>query len=137
MPSALRRHIRLVQQQMHSMNPEERTWLKSQGYDRPEELPRRSIWYRPDGSSGLGPSDLYHLRLYRQRGMTLKPPEPRTDDRPRKQAMPWLASRVLKVLGDNERWQGTPAELAGRCGMSPVGMSRAIFAPKVSVALAC
>ena len=49
--------------------------------------------------------------------------------------MPWLASRVLKVLGDNERWQGTPAELAGRCGMSPVGMSRAIFAPKVSAAL--
>ena len=54
-----RRHIRLVQAEMHGINVEERQWLRTQGVDRPEELPRRSLSYHPDGGSALGPSDLY------------------------------------------------------------------------------
>ena len=49
-----RRHIRLVQADMHGINVEERQWLRTQGVDRPEELPRRSTWYHPEGSSALG-----------------------------------------------------------------------------------
>ena len=65
-----RRHIRLVQAGMQGINVEERQWLRTQGVDRPEELPRRSLWYHPDGSSALGPSDPYHLPLYRAKGFT-------------------------------------------------------------------
>ena len=42
-----RRHIRLVQAEMQGINIEERQWLRAQGVDRPEELPRRSLWYHP------------------------------------------------------------------------------------------
>ena len=28
----------------------------------------------PDGMGALGPSDVYHLQLYRRRGLTLKEP---------------------------------------------------------------
>mgnify|MGYP001191199701 CR=1 FL=1 len=54
MGAILRRQIRLVQAGMQALNVEERQWLRTQGVDRPEELPRRSLWYHPDGSSALG-----------------------------------------------------------------------------------
>jgi hypothetical protein len=76
-----RRHIRLVQADMHGINVEERQWLRTQGVDRPEELPRRSHWYHPDGTSSIGPRDPHHLGLYRRKGFTLMPPDhhhPRT-----------------------------------------------------------
>ena len=47
-------------------------------------------------------------------------------------ASTWL----LRVLGEDQRWEGSASELAGRCGMSPVAISRAIAAPKVTVELA-
>ena len=53
--------------------------------------------------------------------------------------MPRLASRVLRHLGHGDSWDGTPSELAAsgvEAGFSPEGLSRAIFAPKVSVSLA-
>jgi hypothetical protein len=36
-----RRQIRLVQAEMQGINVEERRWLRTQGVDRPEELPMR------------------------------------------------------------------------------------------------
>ena len=53
--------------------------------------------------------------------------------------MPHFASRVLHHLGHGDRWDGTPSELAASgvgAGFSAEGLSRALFAPKVSVALA-
>ena len=136
-----RRQIRLVQAEMHGINVEERQWLRTQGVDRPEELPRRSLWYHPDGSSALGPSDPYHLRLYRAKGFTLKPPIITSTMAPsvRGATMPRLASRVLHHIGHGDSWDGTPSELAASGvggGFSPEGLARALFAPKVSVALA-
>ena len=136
-----RRQIRLVQADMQGLNVEERQWLRTQGVDRPEELPRRSLWYHPDGSSALGLSDPYHLRLYREKGFTLKPPTITSTTAPkvRGATMPRLASRVLHHLGHGDSWDGTPSELAASgvgAGFSAEGLSRALFAPKVSVALA-
>ena len=135
-----RRQIRLVQADMQGINVEERQWLRAQGVDRPEELPRRSIWYHPDGSSALGPSDPYHLRLYRGKEFTLKPPTtPVTSPKVRRATMPPLASRVLPLLCHGDSWDGTPPELAASgvgSSFSPEGLSRALFAPTVSVALA-
>ena len=108
-----RRHIRLVQAEMQGINIEERQWLRTQGVDRPEELPRRSLWYHPDGSSALGPSDPYHLRLYRRKGFTRKPPTSTTPaSRSRTATMPRLANRVLQLLGHRDSWHGTPSESA-------------------------
>ena len=110
---------------MQGMNVEERQWLRTQGVDKPEELPRRSPWCHPDGSSARGPSDPYHLRLYRGKGFTLKPPTITTmSPNPRKAPMPRLASRVLHHLGHGDSWDGTPSELAAsgvRAGFSPEG----------------
>ena len=136
-----RRQIRLVQAEMQGINVEERQWLRTQGVDRPEKLPRRSLWYHPDGSSALGPSDPYHLRLYRAKGFTLKPPTITSTMAPsvRGATMPRLASRVLHHIGHGDSWDGTPSELAESgvgSGFSPEGLSRTLFAPKVSVALA-
>jgi len=88
----------------------------------------------------VGPSEPYHLRLYRGKGFTLKPPTiPATSPKVRRSTMPRLASRVLHLLGYGDSWDGTPSELAESgvgSGFSPEGLSRALFAPKVSVALA-
>jgi hypothetical protein len=137
MPSALRRHIRLVQQQMQALNVEEKQWLKTQGVDRPEELPRRSVWYRPDGSSGLGPSDLYHLRLYRAKGFTLKAPiSAALEHQPARVPMPSIARQVVSLLGQGERWEGSASEIAAMIGnRTPTGLSRLLGTPKVTAAL--
>ena len=137
----LRRQFGLVSQPAQGFTTEDRNWLRSQDIDRPDQLPRKSLWYKPDGTSSLGPSDPHHLGLYRQRGMTLKPPTVTSAMAPaiRGATMPRLASRVLHLLGHGGSWDGTPSELAASGvgeRFSPEGLSRALFAPKVSVALA-
>jgi hypothetical protein len=133
-----RRQIRLVQQQMQALNVEERQWLKIQGVDRPEELARRSVWYRPDGSSGLGPSDLYHVRLYRAKGFTLKAPiSVALEHQPPRVPMPSIARQVLSLLGQGARWEGSASELATIIGnRTPTGLSGLLGTPKVAAALA-
>jgi hypothetical protein len=69
----MRRQFGLVERSAQGFTNDDRNWLRSQGID-PRTLPRKSLWYRPDGSSSIAPSDPYHLGLYRQRGMTLKAP---------------------------------------------------------------
>ena len=131
-----RRQIRLVPQQPgQGFSLEDRRWLATQGVDRPDQLPRKSLWYKPDGTSSLGPSDPYHLARYRQRGLTLKPP---TIPEPvRRGPTPLLASKVLRVLGEDQRWEGTATELAAIIGShTPTGLSRALGTRKVSEALA-
>jgi hypothetical protein len=100
-----------------------------------------ATWYRQDGSSAVGNADAYHVHRYRLRGMTLKPPTTTSTIAPaiRGATMPHLARRVLHHLGHGDRWDGTPSELAASgvgAGFSAEGLSRAFFAPKVSVALA-
>ena len=130
-----RRQIRLVPQQPgQGFSLEDRRWLATQGVDRPDQLPRKSLWYRADGSSSIAPSDPYHLGLYRCRGMTLKPPT--TPEPVHRGPMPLVAKKVLQVLGEAQQWEGSASELADRCGMNPMAISRALAAPKVSVALA-
>ena len=70
----MRRQFGLVEQSTKGFTTDDRNWLWSQGIDLPETLPRNPLWYRPDGSSSIAPSDPYHLGLYRQCGMTLKAP---------------------------------------------------------------
>jgi hypothetical protein len=71
----LRRQFGLVAQQpAQGFTTEDRNWLRSQGIDRPDQLPRRSIGDHPDSKSALEPSEFYHMRLYRERGFTLMPP---------------------------------------------------------------
>ena len=130
-----RRQFGLVQQSSQSFSLEDRRWLQTQGIDRPETLPRKSLWYKPDGTSSLGPSDPYHLGLYRRRGMTLAPPVVTAQEPVHRGATPVLVNKVLRVLGEDQRWEGTATELADRCGMSAVGISRALGAPKVTAAL--
>ena len=129
----LRQFGLVAQQPVQGFTPEDRNWLRSQGIDRPDHLPRKSTWYKPDGTSSLGPSDPYHLGLYRRRGLTLKPPT--TPEPVHLGPTPLVATKVLRVLGEDQRWEGSASELADRCGMSPVASSRALAAPKVSAAL--
>ena len=97
----MRRQFGLVQQPAEGFTTEDRNWLRSQGIGRPDQLPRKSLWYKPDGTSSLGPSDPYHLGLYRQRGMTLKPPTI-TPEPVHRGPMPLVAKKVLRVLGEDQ-----------------------------------
>ena len=117
----LRRQFGLVAQQpAQGFTTEDRNWLRSQGIDRPDQLPRKSLWHKPDGTGSLGPSDLYQLALYRQRGLTLK--SPTTPEPVHRGPMPLLARKLVAILGEGQQWQGSPTEPAGRCGVSPVAL---------------
>jgi hypothetical protein len=72
----MRRQFGMSQQPAQGFTAEDRNWLRSQGVNRPEAMPRKSVWYRADGTGSLGPSDPYHLGLYGRRGLTLVPPAP-------------------------------------------------------------
>jgi len=131
-----RRQFGISQQPSQGFTTEDRNWLRSQGIDRPETLPRKSLWYKPDGSSSMGHSDAYHVARYRQRGMTLKPPTI-TPEPVHRGPMPLAAKKVLRVLGEDQRWEGSASELAAMIGnRTPTGLSRLLGTPKVSAALA-
>jgi hypothetical protein len=104
----MRRQFGISQQPSQGFTTEDRNWLRSQGIDRPDQLPRKSLWYKPDSTSSLGPSDPYHLARYRQRGMTLKAPiSVALEHQPRRVLVPSIARQVLSLLGQGERWEGS------------------------------
>ena len=135
----MRRQFGLVSQQpAQGFSLEDRRWLQTQGIDRPDQLPRKSLWYKPDGTSSLGPSDPYHLGLYRRRGMTLKAPVSAAQEhQPPRVPMPSIARQVVSLLGQGARWEGSASELAAIIGSrTPTGLSRALGSPRVNAALA-
>jgi hypothetical protein len=98
----MRRQFGLVERSAQGFTNDDRNWLRSQGID-PRTLPRKSLWYRPDGSSSIAPSDPYHLGLYRQRGMTLKAPVFIVQDsKPRRVPVPSIAKQVMFLRGQEK-----------------------------------
>ena len=141
---AERRHIRLVTNPAVLVAAENRRWLASQGYSPEVPLPRRATWYRADGHALHGlPTDPYHLRRYRERGLTLKPPlEPRSPARVPRPPTPALARRVVTVMDGRDHWVGTAADLIMEMepftvGLpkGPAALSRGLTSSKVTRAL--
>ena len=141
---AERRHIRLVTDPAVLVAAEDRRWLASQGYGPEVPLPRRATWYRADGHALHGlPTDPYHLRRYRERGLTLKPPpEPRSPVRAPRPPTPALARRVVTVMDGRDQWVGTAADLIMEMepftvGLpkGPAALSRGLTSSKVTRAL--
>ena len=115
-------------------------WLNEQGFLSYRHVPPHATWYKPDGTPlSQGPTDLYHLQLYRQKGFTLKAPVLQEPIKPEvKVSLPWIASRAKRVLGNAQSWVGTATEFlqhAGLVGHSPDKLGRAIFKANVAVAL--
>jgi hypothetical protein len=133
----MRRQFGISQQPSQGFTTEDRNWLQTQGIDRPDQLPRKSLWYRPDGSSSMGHSDAYHVARYHQRGMTLKAPvSAALEHQPARVPMPSIARQVLSLLGQEERWEGSASELAAIIGnRTPTGLSRLLGTAKVTAAL--
>ena len=133
----MRRQFGISQQPSQGFTTEDRNWLQTQGIDRPDQLPRMSLWYRPDGSSSMGHSDAYHVARYRQRGMTLKAPVLNVQEhQPTRVPMPSIARQVVALLGQQQRWEGSASELAAMIGnRTPTGLSRALGSPRVHAAL--
>ena len=133
----MRRQFGLVSQPAQGFTTEDRNWLWSQGIDHPDQLPRMSLWYRPDGSSSMGHSDAYHVARYRQRGMTLKAPVLNVQEhQPTRVPMPSIARQVVSLLGQEGRWEGSASELAAMIGnRTPTGLSRLLGTPRVATAL--
>jgi len=134
-----RQAIRLVQRDV-GLPIEDVRWLHTQGFKGHAEVPSPATWYRPDGTPLVGRTDAYHLRLYRLKGWTLRPPavEEPAPKQPRR-ALPVIASRLVRFLGDRTQWEGTASELANGpvdFGRSAIGLSMALGTPKVSAALA-
>jgi hypothetical protein len=133
----MRRQFGLVEQSVQGFTHEDIAWIRSQGFD-PRTLPKRSWWYRPDGSGALGPSDPYHLQLYRRRGLTLKEPNFAVQEhKPSGIRMPAIAKQVVYLMGQEGSWEGSASELSTLIGSrTPTGLSRLLKTPKVSAALA-
>jgi hypothetical protein len=134
-----RQTIRLVNRS-EGLPIEDVKWLHTQGFKGHAEVPSPATWYRPDGTPLPGRTDAYHLRLYRLKGWTLRHPviEEPAPKEPRR-ALPVIASRLVRFLGDRAQWQGTASELANGpvdFGRSAIGLSMALGTPKVSAALA-
>ena len=113
-------------------------WLQGQGIRSYGEVPNPAVWYEADGTYHKGPTDRYHLHLYRGKGWTLRAPD-LPPPVPPKPALPWYAARAMRVLGDAEEWSGTASkfvEVAGLLGTSPDQVGRRLFQAKVSKALA-
>ena len=134
-----RQTIRLVNRS-EGLPIEDIKWLHTQGFKGHAEVPSPATWYRPDGTPMPGRTDAYHLRLYRLKGWTLRHPviEEPTPQEPRR-ALPVIASRVVRFLGDRAQWEGTASELANgpvAFGRGAIGLSMALTSRKVSAALA-
>jgi hypothetical protein len=127
-----------LRQQAGALPLDDLRWLNEQGFRSLAEVPRMAMWYRPDGSSHIGHADAYHLHLYRLRGMTLKAPVSAAQEpQPRRVPVPSIARKVLSLLGQGERWEGSASDLAAIMGSrTPTGISRALGTPKMAVALA-
>jgi hypothetical protein len=132
----MRRQFGLVEQSVQGFTHEESTWIRSQGFA-PRTLPRKSLWYLPNGRGAYAPSDPYHLARYRQRGMTLKAPvSAALEHQPPRVPMPSIARQVVALLGQQQRWEGSASELAAMIGnRTPTGFSRLLSTPKVTAAL--
>jgi len=126
----------------------DREWLASQGFT-PTNLPRKATWYKPDGTTSLTFTDLYHRKLYRARGFTLKPsaiiteiPE-RSHLHPLKpRRMPILTRAVIDAIEGLDKWEGTATELLSlirprKHGMpsGAIRLSREIMEPRVRIPL--
>jgi hypothetical protein len=113
--------------------PEDSRWLAAQGFNY-QDMPRHTTWYYPNGGSGMGPTDPYHLHLYRMKGYTLKAPY----IPPVKPPLHPLVRKAMKILGERSVWVGTPTEFiaeAGSFGQSPDKLGRAIFKANVTESL--
>jgi hypothetical protein len=132
----MRRQFGLVEQSVQGFTHEESTWIRSQGFA-PRTLPRKSLWYLPNGRGAYAPSDPYHLARYRQRGMTLKAPvSAALEHQPPRVPMPSIARQVVALLGQQQRWEGSASELAAMIGnRTPTGLSRLLGTAKVATAL--
>ena len=129
--------IRLVQRDT-GLPIDDVRWLQAQGIRSYGDVPNPANWYRVDGTYHKGPTDPYHLHLYRGKGWTLKAPNV-PPPVPPKPALPWYAARAIRVLGDAEEWSGTASkfvEVAGLVGTSPHQVGRRLFQAKTSEALA-
>jgi hypothetical protein len=130
------RKFGLAQQPSQGFSLEDRRWLQTQGIDRPDQLPRKSVWYRADGTGSLGPSDPYHLGLYRRRGLTLLPPAP-PEPKPRTVPVPAIARQVLYLLGQGELSVGLAARISGNSAKQrlklPKGLPNSVLAGSLNL----
>jgi hypothetical protein len=113
-------------------------WLQDQGIRNYGEVTNPAIWYEADGTFSKGPTDPYHLHLYRGKGWTLRAPNV-PPPVPPKPALPWYAARAIRVLGSADEWVGTVSEfieVSGVLGTSPDQVGRRLFQAKVYEALA-
>jgi hypothetical protein len=61
------------------------------------------------------------------------------DSEPRRVPVPSTCKKVLYLLSQQERWEGSASELAASIGWNartPAGLSRVLSTPKVTAALA-
>lgn len=94
----------------------DRSWLLSQGIPVDVKLPRHVTWYYPNGTSGIGPSDPYHLNLYRSKGYTLRPPWEPTVPTVEVEDTPELVLSIMKLLQQHASWSGTATDLKQALG---------------------
>ena len=128
-----RPHRRLVARTPNAELLADRRWLSLQGFAW-GDLPRHATWYYPNGGSGLGPTDPYHLHLYRMKGFTLKPPY----IPPKEPPMPVVATKALKLLGRKKQWLGTATDFITASGIknqSPDRLGKTLFKANVLKAL--
>jgi len=128
-----RRQSRLVSRTPDAQLGIDKRWVALQGF-KWDELPRHATWYYPNGGSGLGPTDPYHLHLYRMRGYTLKAPYVP----PKEPPMPVVATKALKLLGRKKQWLGTATDFITATGIknqSPDRLGRTLFKAEVLKAL--
>ena len=133
-----RRQLKLVNQSV-GLPLNELEWLHTQGFRSINEVPKMSVWYRPDGTSSIGHSDPYHLRLYRQRGFTLKPPvqvvEPKRYHYVKQK--PLIVTQLLRIMDGLDTWEGTATEICNLLeSRTPDSTGKLLFSPKVLSALA-
>ena len=115
-------------------------WIKTQGFNSFNDIPRMARWYRPDGTSSIGHADLYHLHLYRLRGFTLKPQIkeviPLATKTTSKRSKPLVVTLLLLALEGNIPWEGTASNLCDLMQYrTPDSLGKTLFTPKVSESL--
>lgn len=133
-----RRQLKLVNQSVR-LPLDDLKWIQTQGFRSFDEIPKMSRWYHPDGSSSVGHSNAYHIRLYRQRGFTLKPPvqvvEPKRYHYVKQK--PLIVTQLLRIMEGLDTWEGTATEVCNLLeSRTPDSIGKLLFSPKVLSALA-